>query len=796
MVGGCAGGGIKHVRKRILRWVAIIGLTSVVLLLVAVAGLGVGGSSTLPKLHQTARIAGVSAPVLVSFDQDGVPRIRAENDLDAAAALGFVHARDRMFQMELTRRVGSGRVSEIAGSAGLRSDELMRTLGLRARAQADLALMPPHVRALLGAYADGVNTWIARRGRFAAPEFVVLGAPEPWTPVDSLLWGKVMTLYLSGNYRTELDRASLARRIPPGLIDALWPPAPQPLGPQAENKSGRAASVALADWLPRFPAPFTLPATASNEWAVDGAHSATGAPILAGDPHLALGLPGYWYLARIDTPQGVLAGATAPGMPFLVIGRNAHIAWTFTTTGTDTQDIFVETPVDDGHYMGPNGPLPYVSHDEVIHVRGGADHRLHVRETRHGPVISDVDGVHADGEILAVAMAGLAKGDTAAAGLAALNQAQDLNHALAAAPLITSPNQNLLAADAHRIGVAVTGRVPIRADGDGSHEVDGASGLFDWTGYASGAQLPHVVAPASGRLVNGNERIAPADFPVFMGRDSYGDWRSRRIRTLLDQHPQASVRDFVAMQTDVVSTFAQQLLPVMRAVHPASKLARRALALLDNWDGAMRREQPQPLIFEAWVQRFAINLLDQAGVPTSLAGPRAEFVASVLTGDNTVWCNGDCSVPLTAALEQSTAELARSQGSDPAAWRWGRVHRAVFAHPILGRLPLIGRFASRRISTSGGDATVGRAAMPELPSLDFEDVHAAAYRGVYDLDDLDRSRFMVAPGQSGNLFSRHVGDFIMRWRNGQTISLGPKAHHIHATLIVLPVESGATGDGR
>ena len=774
------------------RWAAaLLAVLTGVLLSIAVA---IGCAWwTLPARHQSLAIAALSAPVSVTFDTDGVPRIAAHTDLDAAAALGFVHARDRMFQMDLMRRVASGRLSELAGAAGLRLDLLTRTLGLRQRAEADLPLLPPHTRALIDAYTRGVNAWIGLRGRFAGPEFVFVGPPAPWAAVDCLLWGKTMSLYLSGNYRAELARVALARRVRPRQLQQLWPAPTPPQAAQAALAPGLSRLAARLDAaLPRFPGPFTLPATASNEWAVDGAHSATGAPILAGDPHLAFGLPGIWYLARIDTPGETLAGATAPGVPFLVIGHNAHIAWTFTTTGTDTQDVFIETPVDTGHYQTPDGPRAYESRTETIHVLAGADRVIHVRQTRHGPVMSDIDDQPHDGQVLAVAMAALAPADTAPGGLDALDRATTVTEAIAAAPLITSPNQNLLVADAHDIGLAVTGRVPLRRAGDGENPVDGASGQFDWTGYASGAQLPQIIAPASGRLVNGNERVAPADFPVFLGHDWFGDWRARRIRTLLDAHPHATVADFTSMQTDTDSTYAAQLLPILTQVHPNTPLATAALALLHDWHGQMDRSLPQPLIFNAWMQRFALTLFDRGDVPISEAGPRMEFIAAILATppnpamDLPTWCGGDCMTALAAALDQSTADLARVWGSHPQSWRWGRAHRAVFAHPLLGSIPGVSALTTRRIATSGDEATVGRAGMADAATPSFDDVHGGSFRGVYDLANLDRSRFIVAPGQSGNLFSDHAADFVQRWRDGQTISLPPTPHHITDTLQLTP----------
>ena len=392
--------------RSLLRGIArLLSILGIILLFVA-ALLGGVLWLTLPRSNQTARIQGLSAPVDISFDGDGIPRIRAANDLDAAAALGFVHARDRMFEMDLMRRNASGRLSELAGPVTLPLDRTMRVLGLRRAAEADYAALPANARAVLQAYANGVNAWIALRGRFAAPEFLLFGAPEPWTPVDTLLWAKTMGLWLSLNWRTELSRQALAGHVPQQLIDELWPDESGPGRPQALltlPEQFADAAARLEKLLPHFPSPFTLPNTASNEWAVDGSHTATGAPLLAGDPHLAFGFPGIWYLARIDTPDLTLVGATAPGVPGLVIGHNAHIAWTFTTTGADTQDVFIETPTGPGQYQTPDGPQPFTVREERIKVRGQPDVLLTVRETRHGSVISDLGPNGASGAAPAMA---------------------------------------------------------------------------------------------------------------------------------------------------------------------------------------------------------------------------------------------------------------------------------------------------------------------------------------------------------------------------------------------------------
>jgi penicillin amidase len=344
--------------------------------------------------------------------------------------------------------------------------------------------------------------------------------------------------------------------------------------------------------------------------------------------------------------------------------------------------------------------------------------------------------------------------------------------------------QNLLVADRERIALFVTGRVPIRRAGDGAAPVPG-DGSHDWTGWASGEELPHYIAPESGRLVNANERIAPPDFPVFLGRDWFGNWRARRIRALLKASDRHTAADFARMQLDVVSTFARQVLPALLSVAPPDPggPAGKALALLRDWDGAMAMDAPQPLIFTAWIERFNEAVLKQAGIPLRDSGPREDFVAFVLSSAGAHWCGGDCGPLLTSSLEQAVKGLADRFGNDPAAWRWGTAHQAVFASPALRGIPLIGSLTTLTIQSPGGDSTVNRGGT--APGQ-FQSVHGASYRGVYDLADLDRSLFIVAPGQSGNPLSSYSRNFLQRWRDGATITLGPRPDRVTASIRLTP----------
>lgn len=731
----------------------------------------------LPDAREELAIPTLSAPVSITLDAHGIPRIAARTERDAAVALGWLHARDRMFQMEAMRRGAEGRLAEIAGPAALRLDRFSRTLGLAQRARADLDAMAPEARDLLEAYAEGVNARLAVRGRMIAPEFLVLGEPEPWKPEHSLLWGKVMGLWLSGNWRRDIERARLAGLLPPERLRQLWPEDESPGRLDLAGLDGAALDRLLAA-TPRFGQDAPLPDSASNAWAVTAARSASGAPLLASDPHLGFQAPILWYLARIELPDGRFrAGATAPGVPAVVIGRNESLAWGFTTTHSDTQDVFIERVLDANTYAAPDGPRPFQVREERIAVRGRAEPEiLRVRETRNGPVISDLEaaGGLAPNTVLAVAMANLAPDGTVAAALLALNRARDIAEARAAAAQFSYPPQNLILADrTGRIAQYLIGRTPIRRSGDGTLPVPGWDGAADWTGFVPFEAMPHIEDPASGMIASANSRPAPADHPVFLGRDWFGDWRLRRIAELLGARPRHDLAGFAAMQNDIVSPFAREVLPRLRAVTP-SEASARAHALLRDWDGAMRADAPQPLIFHAWLQAFRRLALEAqgAGAAADLVGQ--EFTAFLLRPDGRgrAWCApAGCDALLATALDEAVRRLSERHGRDPAAWRWGAEHVARFEHPLLRFLPGLGWLTRLEVPTGGDGETLSRGGFRDGMG-GFAHLHGAGLRAAFDLADPDGVLAMIATGQSGHPLSDRWGDLVEPWRRGETLRLG------------------------
>jgi penicillin G amidase len=777
---------------RAWRWVAAA-------VLVAIGGSAVAGlwllSSATPATGRH-EVEGLTAPVALLRDRWGVPHIFAESDEDASFALGWAHAEDRLWQMEAMRRLGAGRLAEVLGPAALASDRWMRTLGLYRLAERDYAALSGDTRRVFDAYSRGVNAWLASRTGALPPEFLLLWCePQPWTPADSLVWLKLMALRLSSDRHDELLRARLAGRLTPRQLGELWPDDP-PDAPTTLAAAPPGFDSAVSAALAAAPDPPGRPFGASNAWVVAGSRTASGKPILANDPHLGFTLPVPWYLARLVTPRGELVGATSPGFPAVVLGRNARIAWGITSSDIDVEDIFVERvdPADPDRYQTPGGSQPFVARDEVIAVKGAPAERRTVRSTRHGPVISDLPGlaVSAPPSLSAAAGAGqpvvaalaatwLGDDDRTADALIALDRASDWREVLAAAEVSTAPQQNVLYADVDgHIGFVSAGRIPLRPAGGGRMPVPGWTGAADWTGFVPPDGLPEAFDPSSGALVNANNSPVPRDFPWPIRGAWDAGFRAQRIEDLLAAPVPQTVEGTAALQLDSVSLMARRLLPLMLEGLPEPAHHPEVVARLRSWDGTMRRDRPEPLIFAAWLREFVRALAAEALGASfdEFWDYRPRFVESVLT-EQTQWCDDiatttfeDCPSRLDAALDAALATVSRELGGDPATWRWGKMHQARFEHPFWRNVPLIGALAGISVEVDGGEDTINRGASRLAdPDHLFAAVHGAGFRGVYDLGDLGNSRFVLSAGQSGNPLSRHYRDMTSLWREGAGIRL-------------------------
>ena len=747
--------------------------------LVLVSGCYLYFLSALPQIDGHIVVSGAQAEIRIERDAEGVPLIIAQNDEDAAFGLGFVHAQERLFQMELQRRYGAGRLAEIFGPQAVPIDRQMRVLGLYRTAQAAIAFLSPEMKRALVAYAAGVNAFLDSHRGALPPEFLILGIkPEPWRPTDSLVWGKLMALQLGGNYRGELQRARMARTISAADLAFLYPEYPKDAPTTLAQMRPIYRRLALDPLYRTLPA-IVGPNYASNNWVVDGKHSASGKPILANDPHLEFGAPGVWYLARLRTPQHEIAGATPAGVPLVIIGHNERIAWGLTTTTADVEDLFVEKldPADPTHYLTPGGSEPFQTRHETIAVHGGSAIDITIRQTRHGPVLSDAlpPGASNPGFVLALAATFTIPEDRSAEAVWEVNRAGDWASFRSALEKFVGPVQNMVYADVDgTIGFIAPGKVPIRRNGDGWLAMPGWTGEYDWTGFVPFTALPSAVNPPSGHFVSANNKIVPDTYPYFLSRDWDLPNRAERIEALLAANPIQTPEASAAIQADTLSLMAERLAPVMtRLVEPRAEIME-AVERLRHWDFRMDMDRPEPLLFTAWLRAFSRSVLfgrfgDAVADYWDL---KPRVMEAVLTG-RPEWCDdpkrpgeGSCGPRLAETLANALSELRRAYGRDIAKWQWGRAHVAVFANPVFSRIPIVRDLLAVSIPTPGAYDTLNRGPSTiRDDSKPFEQRFGAGLRIITDLASPQDSRMIITPGQSGDPISPHFADLLRRWRD-------------------------------
>ena len=774
------------------RWTKRLGFGAGLLLIFA-AGIGfLMLRASLPQTTGSLALPGLERPVRVIRDAHGIPSILASSRHDLYMALGFVHAQDRLFQMDLQRRLGAGRLSEVFGETAVGSDRLMRTLGLYRHAAASVNAASAEFRAVLDDYTAGINAFL-HSGTTLPIEFTVLGyRPEDWATADSLVIGKTLELRQSGNYRQELQYARLAHILPANEIGNLFPGYPDD-APVTLKELAALTDAPLLDRLLAALSNDRSPQRASNNWVVDGAHSVTGKPVLANDPHLELAAPIVWYLARLDAPDIDLTGATIPGAPLVVLGHNGRIAWGFTTTQADVQDLFVEQidPADPLRYATPQGTAPFEVRDERIMIKGRAPEMIAVRETRHGPVISDAltDMPPAPANsALALQASFLNDDDQSGEAIWRVGLASDWASWRNALRLFTGPPQNMVFADRDgNIGFIVPGRIPIRKAGDGRMPVEGASGDHDWAGFIPFERLPQLYNPRIGHIATANNKIVPDDYPFLISSDWAAPYRIERIEAGLAATPQQSVESSMLLQRDVVSLAARELLPLMLTAEPLGMRERAAVDLLRRWDHQMDPERPEPLVFAAWVRAINRRLFQpRLGVIYGRYwSPSARATQNILQ-NNPAWCGDEGCRRLTAdALTDALDDLTSRYGRTMQQWRWGEAHRATFEHPVFSHIPVLGALSGRHPPAGGAADTVNAGSFDaNRDTTPFAALHGPGLRAVYDLADPDKSTFQLALGQSAHVLSPHYDDMqklwlrfegvrIMREPAGETLTLLP-----------------------
>lgn len=796
--------------ERLFRWSFRAVVAVLVLCAAALFGVYWLAGRSLPDYDRIEPVTGLTAPVEIVRNTHNVPHIFGETDADTFFGLGYAHAQDRLWQMTLMRRTAQGRLSELLGPATLRTDELMRRLGLYPAAVRSVAAQDPETLAMLEAYAAGVNARIdvinrEARGRGAPEFFLFLPQIPPWQPADSIAIVKLMALQLSGHLGEEVLRARASLVLPPERLRDLHPDVPGD------------GTVSLASLFPgTAPAPAYRTATvdptlwpvqsrglagASNAFAVAPDRAAAGGALLANDPHLSLSAPTIWYLARLELRTGGVIGGTVPGIPIVLAGRTERLGWGLTSSYLDDQDVLIEEldPDDPTRYRVPGGWANFESERSIITIKDADPVVLTLRRSVNGPVLTggqfDLGTVTPRGHVAALAWTGLSDEDTSIRTGLELMRAMDLDDGLAAAAHFIAPSQNLMLTDGNRIAMQLMGRQP---DRDAQHQSEGripSPGWIPenrWSGLRPFDANPVWIDPEGGLLGNTNNKTVDAPFPDHVSHIWGDTQRVQRMEGLLQARNVHTRESLIEAQLDTVSNAARALLPLIGKdlwftgdSAPADTPERRrqiALELLAAWNGEMSEHLPEPLIYAAWMRALQQRLIRDELGPLAAEYPRLEplFVERVFRNIDGAgaWCD-----VLRSSVIESCTDIARQSlddalqfledlfGAGVESWRWGDAHETRSDHPVLGQFPGVGLIVNIRQSTSGGDHTLQRGRTSgDLPDP-FLNVHAATYRGVYDFADPESSVFITSTGQSGHPLSRHYDDLGELWRRGEYIPM-------------------------
>ena len=768
-------------------------LVILVLLLVLVVFLGAdawfyhAAKAALPQLDGTLALAGLHAPVTVLRDEHGVPTLQASTLSDLFFAQGYVAAQDRLWQMDMTRRYASGDLAAVLGPELVKHDTQQRILGMRQMAQRGVAQLSPRDRGYLQDYARGVNAYIAQHQKTLPLEFRLLTYfPHAWTPDDSLLIGLSMYQYLNGyEAETKILREKVTNKVGPELaadlyVNSSWRDhAPGIEEGEIENNRTNTPEETEEQThlrreqnhpalLPRrdFPEDLSAMIPGSNNWVVSGAHTASGKPLLSNDMHLEHQIPNTWYIAHLVCGDYDVAGVTLPGMPYVVVGHNRRVAWGFTNLGPDVEDIYIETFDANGDYQTLQGWVKPERRQEIIRVKGKPEVTVDVVVTRHGPIISDL----VPGEARRLSLKWTAA-DPNAIGLPFfdVNTASNWQEFKDAFSKFGGPGQNVVYADADgHIGYHATGKIPIRASGDGALPVPGNDDAHEWTGYIPFDKLPTVFDPPSGIIGTANGRVTPDGYPYLISNEWVAPYRTQRIYRVLSSGKKFAPADMLALQTDVHSEFdrftAERLVYAVDHNPKASERAKQAADLMRRWDGAMNKDLVAPTI-----ETYARRLIWKKLLEAKIGDPHDyDWENNSVWFENVLARQPDRWLPSGVAsynelFAGAVEEVVNGKDAPHALtlWKYGTAFPIEITHPFWGKLPIIKRGAGTGPVPQSGNAYTVKAAGHHF---------GASERMTVDFSDFDHSTLNIVNGESGNIFSDYFNDQWPAYSGGTTFS--------------------------
>jgi penicillin G amidase len=747
-----------------------------------------------PRYEGSLRMKGLAAPVEILRDKWGVPHIYAHSTPDLLFAQGFVHAQERLWQMDFNRRLVAGRLSEILGPVSIPLDRWMRTLTMRRVAESEVELLEGESRLLAERYAQGVNACM--QSQPLPLEFRLLKCtPELWTPADSLAWVKMMCWTLCVNWEAEILRARLIDRLGPETAASLEPVLPpewvRVIPPGVDYSCIGGTALDRAASARQFTGPGSRQGVGSNNWVLSGSRTRTGMPILANDMHLGMNAPAIWIENHLVSDDLHVTGVTFPGLPLVIAGHNEQLAWGFTNGFPDVQDLYIEhlrrTPEGRTEYEFRGEWLEADVTHEQIRVKDTDPVVEEVIVTRHGPIINSLIESEGMDSPLALRWTALEKANTFQT-LLDMNRAASCDAFRDALRGWFYPTQNVVYADRQgNIGYSFPGNIPIRAKGNGAMPSPGWTGEYEWTGYIPYEELPHMSNPAPGYIASANNRVVDEGYPYWVSPDYCTSSRARRIVELIEEKGVLDVKDIQVMHMDQVSILARETMRFVGKIASNDPELAPVFRLYQNWDGTLSRDSSLGTIFEVFTRYLIVKITTPklgdlaprfAGRgPTpilaegSVFGEHSqEWLLVTLSDPDSPWWHlddGRGRVDLIhAAMQETIAHLKKNFGPNIEDWTWGRAHSLTFGHTLGGVKPLH-RIFNRGPFPIGGDGNTIWASGSNVMNPNDHRIIGPPFRFIADLSDWNKSLGILVPGQSGHPASEHYDDNIEGWFKGE-----------------------------